>query len=105
MTFTADAVEHSEVNESGNELQFVTPRQYAIYIRDADINKAVQQIAGRPYRIKLTTTDSPAPAAPAPLKAKTQDDEVARRALDDPEVQRFREVFGGEVRNIRNLKE
>jgi DNA polymerase-3 subunit gamma/tau len=105
MTFTADAVEHSEVNESGNELQFVTPSQYAIYIRDADINRAVQQIAGRPYRIKLITTDAPAPADPAPLKATTQDDEVARRALDNPEVQRFREVFGGEVRNVRNLKE
>jgi len=33
------------------------------------------------------------------------DDEAAARALANPEVQRFREVFGGEVRKVRNLKE
>jgi len=38
---------------------------------------------------------------PAPKK----DDEVTERALAHPEVQRFRELFGGEVRTVRNLKE
>ena len=40
----------------------------------------------------------------APLKTETGDD-VTGRALANPEVQRFREVFGGEVRKVRNLKE
>ena len=31
--------------------------------------------------------------------------EVTERALAHPEVQRFRELFGGEVRTVRNLKE
>jgi hypothetical protein len=31
--------------------------------------------------------------------------EAEARALSNPEVQRFREVFGGEVRKIRDLKE
>ncbi len=26
------------------------------------------------------------------------------RALENPEVQRFRDLFGGEVRTVRNLK-
>jgi hypothetical protein len=34
-----------------------------------------------------------------------EEDEATARALADPEVQRFREVLGGEVRRVRNLKE
>ena len=33
------------------------------------------------------------------------EDEATSRALANPEVQRFREVFGGEIRKVRNLKE
>jgi len=36
---------------------------------------------------------------------KQSEDEVTRDALANPEVQRFRELFGGEVRTVRNLKE
>ena len=38
-------------------------------------------------------------------KPAVKEDEVTERALSHPEVQRFRELFGGEVRNVRNLKE
>jgi len=46
-------------------------------------------------------------AAPPPVMQKpaAAEDEVTGRALAHPEVQRFREVFGGEVRAVRNLKE
>jgi hypothetical protein len=58
--------------------------------------------------MKLTTAEAAAGPAPisgaAPLKAEAED-EVTGRALDHPEVRRFREVFGGEVRKVRNLKE
>lgn len=30
---------------------------------------------------------------------------VSRRALANPEVQNFRDLFGGEIRTVRNLKE
>ena len=40
-----------------------------------------------------------------PIDRKVKEDDTKRRALENPEVQRFREVFGGEVRNVRNLKE
>jgi hypothetical protein len=45
-----------------------------------------------------------APAGPAAAAAPAIDDATSR-ALENPEVRRFREVFGGEIRTIRNLKE
>jgi hypothetical protein len=56
-------------------------------------------------KIKVTLGDAAArekPAAPPPAAPV---DEVSRRALANAEVQRFRDLFGGEVRAIRNLKE
>jgi DNA polymerase-3 subunit gamma/tau len=104
MTFTADAVEHSEIVEANGELQFTTPKEFSIGMKEADIIQAVRQIAGKPLKIKITIGDAAAQeklgAAPA-----AQEDDLARRALAHPEVQRFRELFGGEVRTIRNLKE
>ena len=45
-------------------------------------------------------------ALPRPeAKPATKEDEVTERALAHPEVKRFRELFGGEVRTVRNLKE
>ena len=104
LKFTADAVEHSEVTQAGSELRFVTPGQYSLYMQEAEIQKAVQHLAGKPMRIKVSIGEVSAQKA-APIDRKTREDETRRRALDNPEVQRFREVFGGEVRNVRNLKE
>ena len=68
----------------------------------------MRQLVGKPLKIKVTIGDVAAPpdraheklAAPA-----TQEDDVSRRALANPEVQNFRDLFGGEVRTVRNLKE
>jgi len=45
------------------------------------------------------------PLASAAPKQPASEGEAEARALANPEVQRFREVFGGEVRKVRNLKE
>jgi len=103
MPFTADAVEHSEVVEANGELQFTTPKDLSISMQADEINQAVRQIVGKPLKIKITIGDVgvqekvPAPAAQA--------DDVSHRALAHPEVRRFRDLLGGEVRTIRNLKE
>ena len=103
MPYTADAVEHSEVVEVKGELQFTTPKDLSISMQADEINQAVRQIIGKPLKIKITIGDVavqekvPAPAAQA--------DDVSRRALSHPEVQRFRDLLGGEVRTVRNLKE
>jgi len=53
----------------------------------------------------VTVGDVGQQAAPVSAPPAANDDEVTSRALANPEVQRFREVFGGEVRKVRNLKE
>jgi DNA polymerase-3 subunit gamma/tau len=103
MAFTADAIEHSEIVEANGELRFTTPREFSVAMKEADINQAVRQILGKPLKIKVTIGDvavqNKVAAAPA------QEDDVSRRALANPEVQNFRELFGGEIRTVRNLKE
>jgi DNA polymerase-3 subunit gamma/tau len=105
MKFTADAVEHSEVVQSGNELQFTVPDQFAIYMQESEIQKAVQRVGGKPMRIKVKIGAVTAGQPVATINKKEQEDDTKRRALENPEVQRFREVLGGEIRNVRNLKE
>jgi hypothetical protein len=102
MQFTADAVEHSQVNESNGELQFVTPDEFSLAMNEKDLLKAVQKIAGRPMRIKIAMGKPE--AATVPL-ARPPDD-VSERALAHPEVKRFQETFpDAQVRAVRNLKE
>ncbi len=103
LTFTADAVEHSVVEEVNGELRFTTPKDFSLALSPNEIEKAVRQIAGRALRIKVTIGETgPLPETAAPKPAA---DDVTERALQHPEVQRFRETFGGEVRDVRNLKE
>jgi DNA polymerase-3 subunit gamma/tau len=104
MKFTADAVEHSEVVQSGSELQFTTPEQFAIYMQESEIQKAIAHLGSKPMRIRIKTGAVAAPPV-ASINRQEQADDAQRRALENPEVQRFREVFGGEIRNVRNLKE
>jgi DNA polymerase-3 subunit gamma/tau len=107
MAFTADAIEHSEVVEANGELRFTTPREFSIAMKEADINQAVRQIIGKPLKIKVTIGDVAAQGQEkiAAAPAAQQEDDVSRRALANPEVQSFRDLFGGEVRTVRNLKE
>jgi DNA polymerase III subunit gamma/tau len=106
LTFLADAVENSEVTETAAELKFVTDVTYALYLKDNQLAAAVKEIFGRPLRVNVVIGDVVAMAAPATAaKPPADDSEITSRALADPEVQRFRDVFGGEVRKVRNLKE
>jgi len=105
MPFTADAVENSRIIESSGELQFTTSAAYKLALRPDDISKALKHLNARPLRIKVTVGDVGEQTTPISAPPKTDDDEVTNRALANPEVQRFREVFGGEIRKVRNLKE
>ena len=104
----ADAVENASLTLVGGDLNVVAPKSYALYFKDRGFEEAVQAVFGRPLRLKLTTPEAAAGPAPvslaAPAKAEAEN-EVAGRALSHPEVRHFREVFGGEVRKVRNLKE
>ena len=103
MQFTADAVEHSQVVESGNELHFTTPQEFKLSMNEKDILKVVQKVAGRPMRVRITFGE---PGTAEPPKLKPAQDDVAERALSHPEVRRFQEMFpDAQVRVVRNLKE
>jgi len=109
MAFTADAVEASQVTEVNNELRFVTSKAYSLALRPQELDQAIRRIAGRPMTVKVTIGEAApatpiAPVAAAPGAAPAAAD-ASSRALENPEVKRFREVFGGEIRTIRNLKE
>jgi DNA polymerase III subunit gamma/tau len=112
-THLADALEHSDVAESGAELVFTTPKMYQLFLKDPEFEAAVRQAIGRPARITIKVGESraretrPGESASAPaVAAAAEEDPTAARALAHPEVQRFQELFpGSQVRKVRNLKE
>ena len=116
-THLADAVENARITVTGADLNVTAPKSYALYFNDRAIADAAREVFGRPLRLKFTADDATDPAAPggapgpggappgAPPAAGNREDEVTARALGNPEVRRFREVFGGEIRKVRNLKE
>jgi DNA polymerase-3 subunit gamma/tau len=104
----ADAVENASIAVVGGDLNVVAPKSYALYFKDPGFDEAVSQVFGRPLRLKLTIPEAASGPSPVSLAAPPRNeaaDDVTGRALSHPEVQRFREVFGGEVRKVRNLKE
>ena len=104
LTHLADAVENSGLTVSGSELQIVTAKTYKLYFQDRAFADAVLEVLGRPLRLNITVGETAQPELAAPQVTRGEGDATSR-ALANPEVQRFREVFGGEVRKVRNLKE
>jgi hypothetical protein len=87
-----------------NELQITAAKQFQLDLGRDEILTALKHLGFPALRFKVNfgeTKSAPAPVQPAAVKT----DEVTERALAHPEVQRFRELFGGEVRTVRNLKE
>jgi DNA polymerase III subunit gamma/tau len=110
MTHLADAVENARMSVSGTELKVTAPKSYVLYFSDRGFAEAVREVFGRALNVKVITgepssLEGQAGATPLPHANAPREDELAERALNNPEVRRFREVFGGEVRKIRNLKE
>ncbi len=104
MPFTADAIENSRVAEVNGELQITTTKAYKLALRDDDLTRAISRVAQRPMRFKVILGEAVEPAAPLAPKAG-QEDEATSRAMANPEVQRFQELFDGKIYKVRNLKE
>ena len=105
MPFTADAVEHSQFTEADGELKIVTPKEFSLAMRKEDLQKAITHLGLPPQRLSITFGE-PENAGPALEKKKNSpEDEVTTRALSNPEVKHYLELFGGDVRAVRNLKE
>jgi DNA polymerase-3 subunit gamma/tau len=105
LTHLADAVENARIALGGSELEVAAPGSYTLYFKDKAFAEGVREVFGRPLVIRTVVGEAAAPIASPVSQPARAEDEVSSRALSNPEVQRFREVFGGEVRKIRNLKE
>ena len=105
LTHLADAVENARITITGADLNVIAPKSYALYFNDRAMADAAREVFGRPLRVKFATDDAGEPASPLTPAAGNHEEDAAARALANPEVRRFREVFGGEVRKVRNLKE
>lgn len=109
MTHIADAVEHCGVEESPSEIVFTAPKMYQMFLKQPDLDATVKRLAGRIVKITIKV-GAAAPAAamaarPAAVAAPPED-EATTRALEDPEVQKFREAFpDSQVRTVRNLRD
>jgi DNA polymerase-3 subunit gamma/tau len=106
----ADAVENSRITAAGAELQIKTAKSYALYFRDPQLAEVVREVFGRPLKLQVTIDEEVGQAPPSNstgISASQQnDDDVTRRALQNPEVRRFQEAFpGSKVYKVRNLKE
>ncbi|MDP9169548.1 MAG: DNA polymerase III subunit gamma/tau [Acidobacteriota bacterium] len=104
LQFSADAIAQAEVALVNNELIITAAKSFQLDLGQEEVLTALKRLGHPTLRFKVVFGEvkaSPVAAAkPAP-----KEDEVTGRALAHPEVQRFREVFGGEVRAVRNLKE
>jgi len=105
LPYLADAVENAGITVAGADLVVVASKSFALYFKDAALEAAVREVFGRPLRIKFTVGESGAAPAAIKIAPSAAEDQATSRALAHPEVQRFQEVFGGEIRKVRNLKE
>jgi DNA polymerase III subunit gamma/tau len=104
LNFSADAIAQSEAALVNGELQITAPKQFQLDLGRDEIQTALKHLGFPALRFKVNFGE--VKTAPTPVqKPAAKEDEVTERALSHPEVQRFRELFGGEVRTVRNLKE
>jgi DNA polymerase-3 subunit gamma/tau len=103
LTFSADAIGQAEVALVNNELQITAPRHFQLDLGRDEVQTALKHLGFPALRFKVNFGE--VKVVPRPVDKPPSKDEVTERALAHPEVQRFRELFGGEVRTVRNLKE
>ena len=104
LQFSADAMAQSDVAMVGNELVITTAKQFQLDLGREEIMTALKHLGHAGLRFKIAFGEVKSAQA-AIQKPAPKENEVTERALAHPEVQRFQELFGGEVRSVRNLKE
>ncbi len=124
--FTADAVEHAELNRVNGHVEIrPSPDDVAaLQINLKAVEAAVRNIVGKNVRVTLGSLLSEQSAKPRPsARAENGESnglpdtpmpsegdvegkgtEVERRALADPEVREFHKTFGGRIRSVRDLR-
>lgn len=103
---SADAVDHADVREGPEGVTFTAPKEFAFSLKSGDVQKAVAALVGRPVKVTVETSSSDTPPAAARASAKAADtDPATQRALANPEVKRFQEMFpDSQVRRVEDLQ-
>jgi DNA polymerase-3 subunit gamma/tau len=107
MNFTADAIQSSDVRLEANELIVKAPKVMMLALKDTALQRIASQIAGKPVRLRIDLDDTKtAIVGSSASPSETSDSGFRDRALSDPSVKRFQELFpGAQVRTVRNLNE
>ena len=106
LQFSADAIAVADVKLVNGELLITASKEFQLDLGREEISTSLKHLGYPTMRFKVAFGDAKAvPAAPMGTKPAVKEDEVTGRALAHPEVQRFREMFEGEVRAVRDLKE
>ncbi|MCS7315439.1 MAG: DNA polymerase III subunit gamma/tau [Bryobacterales bacterium] len=106
LTFTADALLHSEIRETGAELEVRAPKEYALVLKGAELDKAVRKAFGRARKVKVVLVETASGVNPPFAPAGGDVAGARERALAHPAVRRFLETFpDAEIRAVRDLKE
>ncbi|MBI3697005.1 MAG: DNA polymerase III subunit gamma/tau [Acidobacteria bacterium] len=103
--FAADAVAHSTVDcaEGVVTIQAPADQQFLLETADRTLTQAAERLLGRRAQIRVTLAEQTnRPANVSPPRGAS---EATARALAHPQVERFRAAFGGQVREVRDLKE
>ena len=106
LDFSADAIQHSSVEEKGPELVIRASKMRLMSLKDPKLADVASKLLGRPVRIKTEVDDNIQAAPVMAATAVESKEDVRERALSHPGVKRFQELFpGAQVRTVRNLNE
>jgi hypothetical protein len=117
----ADALDHGRVEVKGSQLEIRSLPDYRVVLELglATVQEAARGVLAGNTRVTLggdlgaAEAGSPAgphsaglPETPRPgnADAAAGASETVQRALADPEVQRIQKLFGGQIREVRNLR-
>ena len=116
----ADAIDHGSVQQTGAQIEIRSLADYRTSLElDLDtLLQSARQVAGAKVRVVLgqnleeaesqaampSGASSGVPPPPATTAVSEAASDAAGRALADPEVRKFKDLFGGRVREVRDLR-
>jgi DNA polymerase-3 subunit gamma/tau len=107
LNYSADAIQQSELTLQAAELTIRGAKSLSFSLKDPAVQRLASEVAGKPIRVRfeIDETRRAVPQSP-PAAANGDDSELRQRALSDPAVKRFQELFtDAQVRTVRNLSE
>jgi hypothetical protein len=110
--FMASTIQHAKVDEDGDAvvLHVTAEDRTTLEFEWKTVEDAFRKAAGRNVRVTLGSDLAETEvvrnvASDDADEASPTENEAAQRALGDPDVQAFQQLFPGQVREVRNLRE